>query len=305
MYNKILVALDGSELSETILPYARAFAQALKIPAELLHVIDPETLMPSVIAHQGRYDDLMTAERKHGDEYLKRLASSFASAASVGCSLEIGRPAEVIVDRAAAQAGTLITMTTHGYSGLKRWLLGSVAEKVLEAAKSDLLVVRAAAEGRKAQGVSLKRVIVPLDGSELAEIAIPHAVELAKAMALEIILARAFSLPPLAYNPEGYTPNLEELWSQLGKEAEEYLDARLRQIKGQGLEKVSALSAQGPAADKIIEVARQKPESLIAMSTHGRSGVGRWVLGSVAERVVRYSDDPVLIVRAASAQIAA
>jgi len=301
MYKKILVALDGSQVSEHILPYARSLAKALKIPVELLHAIDPDTLMPTVIAQQGHYNEIMTAEKKRSGDYLSKIAGSFSGAASVDCSLEIGRAAETIVDRAAAHAGTLIAMTTHGRSGVKRWLLGSVAEKVLHAATNHMLLARATEESKKIETASLKRIVVPLDGSKLAELALPHAAELARTLGLEIVLVRAFNLPAPVYSAEEYTPNLEDLWEQVGKEAQEYVDERLRQLKGQGLERVSAVSVQGFAADKIIDVARQKPESLIAMSTHGRSGVGRWVLGSVTERVVRHSDDPVLVVRAASA----
>jgi nucleotide-binding universal stress UspA family protein len=301
MYNKILVTLDGSQVSEHILPYARSLAKALKIPVELLHAIDPDTLMPTVIAQQGHYNEIMTAEKKRSADYLSKIAGSFSGAPSVDCSLEIGRAAETIVDRAAADAGTLIAMTTHGRSGVKRWLLGSVAEKVLHAATNHMLLARATGESKKIETASLKRIVAPLDGSKLAELALPHAAELARTLGLEIVLVRAVSLPAPVYSAEEYTPNLEELWDQIKKEAQEYLDEKLRQLKAQGLEKVSAVAVEGFAADKIIDVARQKPESLIAMSTHGRSGVGRWVLGSVTERVVRHSDDPVLIVRATSA----
>lgn len=91
------------------------------------------------------------------------------------CSVEVGRPAETIVDRTAADTGTLIAMTTHGRSGIKRWLLGSVAEKVLHAATRHLLLARATEESKKAGEVSLKRLVVPLDGSRLGEMVMPHA----------------------------------------------------------------------------------------------------------------------------------
>ena len=304
MYKRVLVALDGSQVSEHILPYARSLAKALKIPVELLHAIDLDALMPAVIAQQGHYQEIMGAEQKNNSDYLKKIAGSFSGTA-VDCSLEIGRAAELIVDHAAAQAGTLIAMTTHGRSGVKRWLLGSVAEKVLHAATNHVLLVRATDERKKTEEVSLKRIVVPLDGSKLAELALPQAAELARTLGLEIVLVRAFNLPPPVYNADEHMVNLAELLEQVRNEAQAYVEEKTRDLQAQGVKKVSAPAVEGLAADKIIDVARENPGSLIAMSTHGRSGVGRWVLGSVTQHVVRHSDDPVLVIRATGASPAA
>jgi len=303
MYKRILVTLDGSKLSESILPYARSFANILKLPVELLQVIDPETLIPVAAAMHGRYHDMLTAEREYSSGYLKRVATSFSNPSSVDCSVEIGKPAAVIVDRAAAQAGTLIAMATHGRSGIKRWLLGSVADKVLHAATNHLLFVRATEEIKKTEAVSLKRVVVPLDGSGLAEMVIPHALELARKMDLEVVLLRAYALPTPVYSAEDYAPDLGELWEQIKKEAQEYLAEKVNQLHKEGLRKVSTVLLEGYAADKIIDLGRERAESLVAMCTHGRTGVGRWVMGSVTDRVVRHSGDPVLVIRATSAKM--
>jgi len=131
MYSKILVPLDGSAHSEGILPYVRSFARALTLPVELLHVNDPTRLAPFSPPLQG-------------GEYLQRVAASFTNAKEVKCTVELGDPAARIVDLAAAQASALIAMTTHGYSGAQRWLLGSVADKVLHGATNPLLLVRPA-----------------------------------------------------------------------------------------------------------------------------------------------------------------
>ena len=304
MYKRILVALDGSQPSESILPYARSFAKTLKIPVELLQVIDPATLIPVAAVKHVHYQDVLTVERKYSSDYLKQVATSFSEPSSVNYSVEIGRPAEVIIDRAAAQAGTLIAMTTHGRSGITRWLLGSVAEKVLHAATHHLLLVRTTGEIKKPEAAALRRVVVPLDGSELAEMAIPHAVELARKMDLEIVLLRVFALPTPAYAAEEYAPNLEELWEQTRREAGEYLEKKLHQLQKEGLGRASTVLLEGYAAEKIINLARERAESLVAMCTHGRTGVGRWVLGSVTDRVVRHSDNPVLVIRAPIAKMA-
>ncbi len=299
MYKRILVALDGSQISEGVLPYARSFAKGLKIPVELLHVADPDTLIPPLLAKPGRHYDVLTAERKDRSEYLKEVGASFPDPKEVDCSVRIGKASEMIVDSAAAYADTLIAMATHGHSGVKRWLLGSVADKVLHATASPLLLVRTTEEMKGSETRLLRTVLLPLDGSELAEKAIPEVVELAREMDLEIVLVRVYALATPAH-ADSYTPNLEQLWEQIRKEAEDYLGEKARQLQGQGFGKVSTVSVEGDAAEKIIDLARERPQSLVAMCSHGRTGVGRWVLGSVTDRVVRHSGDPVLIIPAST-----
>ena len=138
----------------------------------------------------------------------------------------------------------------------------------------------------------------------MAEQVLPAAAELAKHIKLEIILFRAYSIPysALAADPEGaYVITDEQLIAALRDEAVAYLEKKTDEMKKMGLEKVSCIAEYGLAADEIISLARETPDNFIAMSTHGRSGVKRWVLGSVTETVVRHSGDPVLVIRAPSA----
>jgi nucleotide-binding universal stress UspA family protein len=292
MYSKILVPLDGSRFSEGVLPYVRTLARAAKLPVELLYVNDPTRLAPFSPPLQG-------------EEYLQAVAASFAGAAEVKCTVELGEPAGTIVDLAAAQAGTLIAMTTHGYSATRRWLLGSVADKVLHGSANHLLLVRPT-DGDAGGEAPLKIILVPLDGSGLAEKVVPIATELASRLTLEIVLVRV--LTPVYYGPPDtilplfsqYVLNPKELWAQARAEVDEYLASKVDELRAQGLPHVSSLlieSSAGGAAAEIIDLAKRTTENLVAMSTHGRSGVGRWVLGSVTERVVRYSQDPVLVLR--------
>ena len=117
MYSKVLVPLDGSELSERVLPYARSLAKALKIPVELLQVIEPEIIATLSDSQHGRYIDIVEADMKgNAQGYLGQVAGSLKGAPTVTCSVEIGNPAEVIVDRGLANPGTLIAMSTRGRS---------------------------------------------------------------------------------------------------------------------------------------------------------------------------------------------
>jgi nucleotide-binding universal stress UspA family protein len=298
MYNRLLVALDGSELSEGILPYARSFAKTLGIPVELLHVVDPDHFLYSVFAYHGRYYDIMTAEKKRSIDYLRKIATSFAGSASVDCSVETGNPAEVIVDRAASHAGILIAMTTHGRSGAKRWLLGGIAEKVLRAATNPLLLARSTEETKISDAVVLKTLLVPLDGSGVAETVLPHVAELAKKMNVESVLVRVYPTPGVDYPTGHYAADWERLNEEIRSEANRYLQQKTQQLQREGLERVSSLLLEGNAAEKIIDLARERAPSLIVMCSHGRTGVGRGVLGIVTDRIVRHSGDPMLIIRA-------
>jgi nucleotide-binding universal stress UspA family protein len=299
MYDKILVALDGSKLSEGILPYARFMAAKLNVPVELLHVIDVEEWQSLSADQQIRHERLLGAEQRSSMVYLKKMATIFADPAVTKCTVKIGKPAEVIVDRAARNARMLIAMTTHGRSGIKRWLLGSIADKVLHAAANPLLLVRGTEEPKKLAAAPLKRIMVALDGSRLAEMALPHASELAAKMGLGIVLTRVFGVPTPMF-AEDYGPYVEELWEQVETETQGYLDEKAKQLQGQGLTDVAIKAVAGFASEKLIDLADESGETLVAMCTHGRSGVTRWVLGSVTDRVVRHLPGPMLIIRAPS-----
>ena len=146
----------------------------------------------------------------------------------------------------------------------------------------------------------MKSIIVPLDGSELAESVLPTAAAIAKASDFEVVLCRVYELPATAYyGAEDYLPNYDALKAQVKDEAQSYLDQKLEALKAMGLAKASSVLLEGSGADEIIHYAQTHPDSLVAMCTHGRSGVKRWVLGSVTEKVVRHSGDPVLVVRSA------
>jgi nucleotide-binding universal stress UspA family protein len=289
---KILVPLDGSKLAEQILPYARLLGDVYRIPVELLSVDDAESTAP--FGPSGATAD-----------YLKVIAGQFPATVEIKGTVELGRPAEVIVKRAQLEPGCLIAMVTHGVSGIKRWLLGSVATKVIQAAQNPLLLVRATGQAAAKSMVRFDSIIVPLDGSELAESVLPTVVDFATSMNTEVVLARAFQLPSTAYyraddsvGGEAFIPSYEELVAAMSREAREYLDAKIKELRAQGLARVRAEILEGPAAEQIIDLARHTSGSLIAMCTHGRSGVRRWMLGSVTEKVVRHAENPILIIRA-------
>ncbi len=300
MYSKILIPLDGSKTAEKVLPYARFLAGKFKIPVELLAVVDIAEMATHMSAEKARFLDTLVEDSVRASEnYLRGIAGTFKDV-TVKNTVEKGRAEDTIVEKGGGYKDILIAMATHGRSGLNRFLLGSVAEKVLRGTANPLLLARAT-ETSSADGEAIfKTVIVPLDGSEVAESVLPAAADMAKKLALEVVLFRAYHIPYTVYsgNEGFYAVDFNELIAGVRDEANEYLEKKVAEMKTFGVEKVSALTKEGFAGDEIITLGRHTPNGLIAMSSHGRSGMKRWVLGSVAETVVRHTSDPVLVIRA-------
>ena len=301
MYKKILIPLDGSKTAEAVFPLARSWSSKLKLPVELIAVVDTAELARSLSTIERFYmNSLVDEQTRRCSEYLAKAGKDFFPD---GCKsrLEEGSAANTIIEAAAADKGTLIMMATHGRSGINRWLLGSVAEKVLRGTSNPLLLVRAPRETRAGGRAVLSSIVVPLDGSDVAETVLLSVVDLVKKLDLEVILFRAYTVPYAIFGAGGsYTVDQDELGAAIGIDVGQYLEEKADVLRKAGLERVSCASKEGFSADEIIKYVRGRPDSLIAICTHGRSGVKRWVLGSVTETVVRHSVDPVLILRAPS-----
>lgn len=301
MYGKILIPLDGSNVAEKVLPYARYLVGKYKVPVELLAVVDVGEIASHMGSEKARFlNSIMEEAVRHLTEYLRGVATSFA-AGKVTCAVERGRPADVIIEKAESDQATLVMMATHGRSGMNRFLIGSVAEKVLRGGSNPVLLIHATEGAKSAGEAPLRSIIVPLDGSKLAEGVLPMVIELAKKLDLPVELFRAYHIPYNAYaGDEGFYANhYDELLESVRDEARKYLETKSSELGAAGVANVTCITKEGFAGDEIIALGRKTADNLIAMSSHGRSGVQRWVLGSVAETVVRHSGDPVLIVRAA------
>jgi nucleotide-binding universal stress UspA family protein len=292
MFTRILVPLDGSAIAEKALPHARAFARILKIPITLITVI--ETAAEFSKKNSSYLDTFIESGVRDAEEYLKNISETFSGAA-IQYRVEKGRAEDVIIMSAAA--GTLITMTTHGRSGLGRWLLGSVTEKVVRGTHNPVLVVRANEETGSDGEAAPDSIIVPLDGSTLAESVLVYVVELAKAFNAKITLLRTYSLKQIIFRFEDYHPDLDELKGTLRWDAMSYLDEKVAELKSRGLADVLCSVTEGDAAETIIEMGKASPNTLIAMSTQSGSTIRHWVLGSVTERVLRHGNNPVLAIQ--------
>jgi nucleotide-binding universal stress UspA family protein len=308
MYTRILTPLDGSDLSEQVIPYARALASRLSLPLTLLMAIEPEhptigqSLNPLLHSHE-------TEEHRadHAQGYLSSVASRMQDASlRTETLVPRGEPASAIVEDAGRDPGTLIAMSSHGRSGFARWWMGSVADKVLHLADNPLLITRSQPHPVSAAEIEPDRVIVSLDGSDVAEEVLPHVAFIASRMGIPVDLVHVTMSEAEYYQSMSMglrvlpprLPSFRSYAERVTGAAEDYVAGVKRRLHQEGVATVQERLLQGSPADCIVDAATANPHNLVAMTTHGRSGVGRMILGSVAERVVRHSSCPVLLVRA-------
>lgn len=285
----ILVPLDGSELAHAVLPYVAELARRTGAEAELLVAVSDVALWDAnatVVAWE-REEELALGYIESQREALE------ANGVKARTRVVRGEPGKAIVDAAAKSSADLIALSTHGRSGISRWLFGSVTGRVIESCDVPLLVVRPPEEH---PGGDIKKILVPLDGSPLAEGVFPLVEEVAKACESSVVVMQA--VPPLTAYPgfEGYAPTaMGEVLEDMQARSREYLAGTVERLKGKGIEAEALTSAALPT-EAILSAADQTDADLIAIATHGRSGLGRAVLGSVADSVIRRSHRPCLVV---------
>jgi nucleotide-binding universal stress UspA family protein len=281
----ILVPLDGSELAEGALPLARALTEALGGTLRLISVIDTGPAWPHARASAAS-DRLLEAERTKAERYLdERAAGLHAAGHQVAVLLAQGEPVEQLLVAMAEPDVALVVMATHGRGGLQRWYLGSVADKLLHLAPCPVLLLTPDPAADRAGIAALRRIAVPLDGSELAEAALPVAARLAAATgaALQLVRAQPFVLSSTA--PYPYVPEIGEVQEEIEQADEQYL--RRQRERFSSLPNIETVLLRGPASGALLDFFKQEPPDLVVMTTHGRGGVKRLLLGSTADRVVR------------------
>jgi len=286
MYNRMLVTLDGSELSEAVLPYAVKLTSRLVKEAVLLHVHHPRDV-ETIPLHQ-------TYIESKAEEIVEQAAAEHkGKAPKVSADLVKGHPATEILRYAEENKIDFILMATHSRSGFGRWVMGSVTGKVLQASKMPVWLVRAGLpEGSKQDMWPEGTTLVPLDGSKLAEAVLYHVEALASLQdgkpskvtlfgVCEPLVESGYYIPDPIMKPEGM---------------KKYLTDVSKRLEGVGISAQIEIR-KGKAADNIIDYANENPFNLIVMSTHGRSGLGRWVFGSVADKVLHEANRPTLLIK--------
>jgi nucleotide-binding universal stress UspA family protein len=292
MYRTILVPLDGSGLAEQAMPLAVSIAQRAHANLRLARVHQPV----SHLAPGSRSKNLAADERSYL-EGVKATAKATAGVPTESALLE-GATAPALCRHAAEVKANLMVMTTHGRGPLSRFWLGSTTDELVRHTPVPLLVYRPVPDEPPPADFRFHRILVPLDGSDVAEEALGPAAEMARLMDARLTFLRVIEPVPLVA-PDGlvYTPPALDasLMDELTEQARAYVDHVAARWQGEGLKVETRVMINDLPTAAVLEAA--EGHDLIALATHGRSRMARLFLGSVADKVVRGAVCPVLVVR--------
>ena len=278
MYTKVMVPLDGSPLAEVALPYAEEIAAKMGSDMVLFTVLPGED-GEEYKNHLSYTKKIVDVTMLQVEKYLK---GSVACATNVCTATRAGNPAEGILDFADKGYPCLIVMATHGRSGLSRWAVGSIADKVVRATtRQPVLLIRAKGAHSEVRAKRLfKKALVPLDGSVVSEAVIPFISAIALKLRMELTLLQVI-------------PRTNHTFTA----AETYLREWCQRLEEKGISAGYQVSIGG-AADQIIDYADETASDLVAMSTRGQTAINLWSLGSVTQKVLLGGNSPLLLIRA-------
>jgi nucleotide-binding universal stress UspA family protein len=283
--DEIVIPLDGSKEAESVLPYVRDLAPKFNSRVHILGI--------GIGRKTRRVNRLL-------EDYINRTANELRSQnIKAEPVISYGIAADKILDYSTEIEVDLIIMATHGRSGITRWWMGSVAEKVISEATAPVLLVQSKRRRTTASTdrmTPVHKILAPLDGSDVGESALPYAEALAAISQATVNLVQVVSPPGTVEANLLGGPDWRKFIKAMRDAGENYLKSTAERFKNKDV-KVTYEVLTGDPADKIVEYAADKGVSLIAMSTHGRTGLARWVLGSVADKVLHGTRIPVLLVR--------
>lgn len=306
MLRKILVPVDSSEESRTIVRLAQGLAKATESELTLLSVVDTEDIR---IVEAGATGAGSSSTEDVIEQITTKVKTDLEAEAvelrktGIGAVARVvaGAPAEMIVAEAEAIGVDLIAMSTRRESALARGILGSVTDRVLHSTKKPLLVLQPEDITDESVGAGFVRhIVVPLDGSTLSETAVAPATGLAKATGAEIVFTEVVKLPVYGMDMGGVgygsVHYAEELDTKLQEEtATRYLQGFVEDAETAGI-KARAQVRVGNPSIQIVDEAAASEGSIVVMATHGAGGLKRWVIGSVTDKAIRSAHRPVMVI---------
>ena len=299
MLERILLPLDGSDLAETAIPYVRDLAGQLEAEVYLLHACPPEH-KTDIRMHQLYLNNI-------AENLRQRIKENWQPSGEPKIQVEVilDEPVNAIFDYVKQKAISMVALTSHGTSGLRAWAMGSVADKVVRGVGIPTLLIRIK-EGRivpEKKGL-IQKILLPLDASDASGVAIPYAVQLGQKLKASVAL---FSMGQSIYAQNirsidaGFGVNWDSIDASNNKKyTDEYLQGIANEIKKAGVDVIQTSVVRMDAAYEILEMEKKIQPDLVMMATRGRSNIARWTLGSVAEKVLREGDRPILMVREAT-----
>ncbi|MFP3976044.1 MAG: universal stress protein [Dehalococcoidia bacterium] len=280
MYERLLVPLDGSELAEGALPFVEELARKFSSEIILLTACEPGDYMERPLR-----------------AYLEKREEEFQSLGLNASPVVVqGDAADEILEFSEMSNIGLIAISTHGRSGISsRWPLGSIANKVVQGSSIPVLLIKSEKLETVYSQRGMEKILVPLDGSKLAEVSLPYVEELAKVMGSEVTLIRV--IEPIDSMARPFIGSMEsDLKAEEEKRAVAYLKEKEKELRDKGVT-VKAESLHGKAAEEVVKYADDKSVSLIVQATHGYSGITKWLFGVITTKIVEEASQPILLVR--------
>jgi nucleotide-binding universal stress UspA family protein len=296
MFKRILLPLDSSKLAECVLPHLVAIAQICEPEVQLLRVLEPF----GVTARMRMIDPVDWEIRKaEAESYLSGIAERLKNAGlRVSANLYDGSPAEQIIEVAHSWNADLILMSSHGQSGLSPWNVSSVVQQVILRVHRSLMIIRAYQPvTADLTGLRYRKIFLPLDGSQRAEMPLTLAESLARAHSSEILAAHVVRQPELPRRTSASQEDLllaNQLTQRNRAEALKYLEdlkSRIEMAIQTKLEVSSSISRS------LHQIADENNVDLTILSAHGYSGDTRWPFGSVGLGFIVYGSTPLLILQ--------
>lgn len=289
-FKRILVPFDGSELAERALVPALALTATMSAKLFFIRVVIPLSLN----LDPKLYQSIIEQRQAEASRYLRSIQSRFSSSqADIETQVLVGRAARSIINFAQEKEIDLIVMSSHGRSGVNRWIYGSVADKVLHNVSCAKVIIHPQVI---TEHYSVKRILVPLDGSLIAEQALEPALALAEAVSAELIFLRVRTVSQILGQPVPGWSGLDAVMETTEQDANAYLSG-VQADMGDSSVSTSLRVTTGPAAEAIIDTADSQRVDLIVMCSRGCSGIERWVFGSVAEKVLRGANCVTLVIQ--------
>jgi nucleotide-binding universal stress UspA family protein len=302
MSRPIVVPLDGSTFAEHALGRATAIARRRRCPLHLVMVVTP-TIAPRFAEHMTEAEATRHEEaRKAALAYLKEVAGrvSGESGLSVTVDVHMGPIADALDRHVTSNDAQLIVLTSHGRGAIQRAWLGSVTDGLVRRTPSPVLVIRPRDGDGPPSSVAedFRHVLIPLDGSVAARAILDPVVDLIGTENVAYTLIRVLVAPRPV--PSTYLPHVADENRRIAeqrREAEELLALRRGELEARGATVNTRVVEHTSAAPAILELAEELGADLVAMTTEGRGGVARLLVGSVADKVIRGSEVPVLVTR--------
>lgn len=293
----LIVPLDGSDCSEAALSVAEALAGSDGSIC-LLHVIEPVDDRQRLASGERASSTEAEQRMQHAHHALLETAARWGGTSPrMRVRVRRGEPADEILKEAEESGATMIVMASHGRGALGRWRFGSVTDRVVRATSVPVLVTRPDIPSAFDNAARLERIVMTYDGSPLAAQALPAVSLLATRLQLPVRIVRVVDVGRALAGSPLDLPLLPEVYDEI--------EAELRHVAQQSVDEIAAslrageIAAEGvvffgPVSQTILDIVR--PGDLVVMTSHGRGGIGRWVLGSVAEKLIRLAEAPVVLV---------